>query len=128
MTKRIDHRNGTRIEIPPPSRKHPPVHPGSVLRADFMEPLGMSAARLAHGIGISAMHVGRILKGSHGVSAETALRLARFLGTSAEVWVELQARFDLDAVTKTHGRQIDRTIKPYKANHVTQGASVKKGD
>jgi addiction module HigA family antidote len=127
MAKRSREQADAQVRRSPARHDLPPVHPGEVLRVEFLEPLGLNAARLASGIGISAMHVGRILKGSHGVTPETALRLARFLGTPASRWVELQARYDLDAATRTHGPEIDRTIKPHKSNDASPRASVKKG-
>lgn len=93
-------------------RKHKPVHPGEVLRLDFLEPLGISAYRLARETGLSAQHVGRIVNGERGVTADTALRLARYFGTSAEVWMGLQTHFDLDTTADRKGREIARTVKP----------------
>lgn len=80
----------------PISRKLKPVHPGEVLRLDFLEPLGISAYRLAKEIGVSQQQLGRVLKGTRSVSADLALRLSRFFGTSARVWMGLQAQYDLD--------------------------------
>ncbi len=68
-------------------RKLPPVHPGEVLLEDFMKPHGLTAYRVAKDIGVPALRIHQIVKGERGISADTALRLARYFGTSAEVWV-----------------------------------------
>lgn len=98
-----------------PPRKHEPIHPGEVLRLDFLEPMGISGYRLAREVGVSPQQVGRLLKGTRGVSADMALRLARFLGTSAQVWMGLQAQYDLDLAEDESGGEIARTVRPYKA-------------
>lgn len=98
-----------------PAKKHKPVHPGEVLRHDFLEPMGVSAYRLAKGTGISAQHVGRILKGTRGISGDVALRLARFFGTSAHVWMGLQAQYELDVAEDRAGREIAKTVRPFEA-------------
>lgn len=72
------------------------VHPGEVLQEEFLTPLGMTAYRLAKALGIPESAVGEILHGKRGITAATALRLARFFGTSAELWVNLQAAYELD--------------------------------
>ena len=73
-----------------------PVHPGEVLRQDFLEPMGITAYRLAKETGMTALHIGRIIKGTRGISGDAALRFARYFGTSAQVWIGLQAQYDLD--------------------------------
>ncbi len=75
--------------------KRIPTHPGEILNEDFLKPLGMSQYRLARAIRVPPRRINEIVKGERGVSADTALRLARFFGTSAEVWMNLQARYDL---------------------------------
>ncbi len=99
----------------PTRNKHKPIHPGEVLRFDFMEPMGVSAYRLAKVTGISAQQLGRILKGTRGIGADVALRLARALGTSAQVWMGLQARYDLDVAQDLHGRLIEKQVRQIKA-------------
>ncbi|MEZ6235265.1 MAG: HigA family addiction module antitoxin [Phycisphaerales bacterium] len=95
--------------------KHPPIHPGEVLRGDFLQPLGISVYRLAKETGVSAQQLGRIVKGTRGVSGDLALRLARFFGTSAQVWMALQARYDLDLAQDESGREIEKRVKPFRA-------------
>lgn len=96
-----------------PDRQHKPVHPGQVLKLDFLEPMGITAYRLAKETGISAQHLGRIIKGKRNVTADIALRLARFFGTSAQVWMGLQTQHDLDLAQDQSGREIEATVKPW---------------
>ena len=93
------------------TKKHKPVHPGEILRLDFLEPLGISAYRLAKETGISAQHIGRIIKGTRGVSGDIALRLARLFGTSADLWMGLQARYELDVAEDLAGDEIRKRVK-----------------
>jgi antitoxin HigA-1 len=97
------------------TRKLKPVHPGEILRLDFLEPMGLSVYRLSKETGVSAQHLGRIVAGTRGITAEVALRLARFFGTSAQVWLGLQVEYDLDAAEDAAGQQIQRRVKPWKA-------------
>ncbi len=98
-----------------PTRKHKPVHPGEVLRHDFMEPLGITAYRLAKETGVSAQHIGRILKGTRGIGGDLALRLARYFGTSGLLWMNLQAQYELDVAEDAAGREIRERVRPHKA-------------
>jgi addiction module HigA family antidote len=95
--------------------KHKPIHPGEVLLHDFLEPLGISAYRLSQDIGVSAQQIGRITRGTRGISADLALRLARFFGTSPQVWMGLQSQYDLDIAEDAAGRTIQKRIRPFKA-------------
>ena len=76
--------------------KLPPIHPGEVLLEDFLLPLGVSQYRLAKDIAVPPRRVNEIVHGIRGISADTALRLARYFGTSAELWMNLQSRYDLE--------------------------------
>ena len=76
--------------------KLPPNHPGEVLLEDFLLPLGVSQYRLAKDIAVPPRRVNEIVHGIRGISADTALRLARYFGTSAELWMNLQSRYDLE--------------------------------
>ncbi len=78
------------------TRKLPPVHPGEVLLEDFLRPLGLSQYRLAKGLSVPPRRINEIVLGKRAVSADTALRLARFFGTSDRFWLNLQAGHDLD--------------------------------
>lgn len=83
-----------------------PIHPGEILRIEFLEPLGMSQYRLAQAIHVPAVRVSQIVRGRRGITSDTALRLARFFGNSATFWLNLQARYDLDRTEDAHGAEI----------------------
>lgn len=93
-------------------KKLKPVHPGEVLRLDFLEPMGLNANRLSIATGVSAQHWGRILKGTRGISADLAARLARYFGTSPQLWMGLQAQYDLDVIEDEKGREIEKRVRP----------------
>ena len=97
------------------NRKLAPVHPGDVLRLDFLEPLGLTAYRLAKDTGMTQQHIGRILLGTRGIGGDTALRLARYFGTSAQLWMNLQTAYDLDRAADELGDEIERRVQPRKA-------------
>lgn len=98
-----------------PPRKHKPVHPGEVLWADFLEPMGLSVYRLAKETGVSQQHLGKIVNGTRGISGEVALRLARFFGTSPQIWMGLQGQWELDVAEDRAGREIEKRVKPHVA-------------
>lgn len=75
-----------------------PIHPGEVLREDFMKPLGLSQNRLAHDLGVTPIRISRIVNGRRSITVDTAMRLARYFGTSAEVWLRLQVHYDLEII------------------------------
>jgi antitoxin HigA-1 len=85
--------------------KLPPVHPGEVLLEDFMKPLKLSAYRVAKDIGVSAIAISQLTRGRRSLSAQTALLLAKYFGTSPEVWIRLQGQYDLEVTrAKIHAR------------------------
>ena len=84
-----------------------PIHPGEVLREEFLLPMGLSANALAIAVQVPAPRINEVAREKRGVSADTALRLARYLGTSAEFWMGLQADYDL----KIGAREIKATLK-----------------
>lgn len=88
-----------------------PVHPGEILRHDFMEPLGLSATALAGAIGVTPARIGEIVRGRRGISAETALRLARYFGTDARNWMNLQQRYALERAARDKAAVLD-AIRP----------------
>jgi antitoxin HigA-1 len=88
------------------------THPGEVLSAEFLDPLGMSANALAMALRVPATRIGAIVKGERSVTADTALRLARFFGTSPEFWMNLQAMHDLTKARLEIGKTIERDIRP----------------
>lgn len=91
-------------------KKLAPIHPGEVLALDFMAPAGLSANQLALSLRIPANRITAIFAGKRGVTADTALRLARYFGTSAEVWMGLQADYDLQMERDLHGAEIERAV------------------
>jgi addiction module HigA family antidote len=95
--------------------KLPPIHPGEVLWEDFMKPLGLSQYRVAKDIGVSPIRISQIVHGKRAITADTAMRLARYFGTSAEVWLRLQARYDLEVAQEQLGERIKQEVRVLKA-------------
>ena len=93
------------------SERLAPVHPGEVLMKDFLEPMGLSQNRLALSIGVHPRRINEIVLGKRGVSADTALRLAKFFGTSPDVWLGLQKDYELDVAMDELGDRIDREVR-----------------
>jgi antitoxin HigA-1 len=91
------------------------THPGEVLSEEFLTPLGMSVNALALALRVPATRIGAIVKGERSVTADTALRLARFFGTSAEFWINLQAMYDLTKARRQSGVAIERDVRPWAA-------------
>jgi addiction module HigA family antidote len=98
-------------------RKIKPVHPGRILLEEFMEPAGITQYRLAQATGLSQMQVGNIIRGKRSISAETALRLERALGMSAQTWMNLQILYDLEKATLESGTQIRKTTERLNLRH-----------
>jgi len=94
-------------------KKLNPIHPGEVLAEEFLKPMGLSQNRFALNMGVPARRINEIVLGKRGISADTALRLARFFGTSAEFWMGLQAQYDLDETAETLGERLEREVKTY---------------
>ena len=88
-----------------------PIHPGEVLLEDFMKPLELSQYRLAHDIGVTPIRISQIVNGQRSITVDTALRLARYFSTSAEVWLRLQVRYDLEVAEKQLSKKINREVK-----------------
>ena len=77
-------------------KAHPPIHPGEILLEEFLEPMALSPYRLAKGIRVPARRINEIVHGKRGITADTALRLARYFATSERFWMNLQTRYDLE--------------------------------
>src|SRR5438045_2491048 len=88
-------------------RRMPPVHPGEILLEEFLKPLGLSQYRLAKGLSVPARRINEIVLGVRSITAETALRLARFFGTSERFWLNLQATYDLEVERDRMGSRLD---------------------
>ena len=90
-----------------------PIHPGEVLLEEFLKPMSISQNRLALNIGVPPRRINEIVLGKRGISADTALRLAKFFGTSAEFWLGLQAQYDLDVTAEELGDRLEQEVKAY---------------
>jgi addiction module HigA family antidote len=88
-----------------------PIHPGEVLLEDFMKPLGLSQYRLAHDLGVTPIRISQIVNGQRAITVDTAMRLARYFGTSAAVWLRLQVRYELEVAEKDLSERINREVK-----------------
>ena len=89
-----------------------PVHPGEVLREDYLVPLGMSANALAKALNVPAPRVNDVVRERRGVTADTAMRLARYFGGDARSWLNLQAAYDLRVAERANAKRIAREIAP----------------
>jgi addiction module HigA family antidote len=89
-----------------------PVHPGEVLREDFLKPLGLSANALARALHVPAPRINDVVLKRRGISADTAMRLARYFGGDARSWLNLQTAFDLRVAEISHAKRIAREISP----------------
>lgn len=94
----------------PPVTKLAPIHPGEILREEFLKPLGISQYRLAKDIRVPPRRINEIVHGVRSITADTALRLARYFGTSAAFWTNLQGRFDLEVEKDRLGSRLEREI------------------
>jgi addiction module HigA family antidote len=93
----------------------PPIHPGEILREEFLEPMGISQYRLAKSLSVPARRINEIVHGKRAVTADTAIRLARYFGTSPQFWMNLQGRYDLDVAADRLAERIKKEVHPYAA-------------
>jgi len=89
-----------------------PVHPGEVLREDFLRPAGLTANALAKALRVPAPRINDIVRERRGITADTAMRLARYFGGDAQSWLNLQTSYDLRVAEKANARKIDREVTP----------------
>ena len=94
------------------NRRLPPVHPGEILREDLLTPLGLSISSLARELRVPVTRMSEIVKGRRSITADTALRLARYLGTTPQLWMNLQTAYDLDVATRVSAGKITRAVNP----------------
>ena len=94
------------------TNKLPPIHPGEILHEEFMKPRRLSQNALARALNVPPRRVNEIVLEKRGITADTALRLARYFGTSAEMWTSLQADYDLRLVRYEKARTIEREVEP----------------
>lgn len=97
------------------TRRLPPVHPGEVLREELLVPLAISINRLGRDLRVPVTRMSEIVNGRRGITADTALRLARYFGTTAEFWMNLQAAYDLDVAQRASADRIVRDVHPREA-------------
>jgi antitoxin HigA-1 len=90
--------------------KQPPIHPGEILLEEFLEPMGISQYRLAKSISVPPRRINEIVHGTRSITADTALRLSRFFGTSERFWLNLQVRYDLEIEKDRLGDDLDREV------------------
>lgn len=89
-----------------------PVHPGEILREEYMVPLDLSANALAHALGVTPARINDIARERRGITADTALRLARYFGTDAQSWLNLQTAYDLRIAENEAGTTIEKEVTP----------------
>jgi len=94
-------------------RDFPPIHPGEILREEYLIPLGISQYRLAKDIHVPARRINEIVLEKRGISADTALRLGQYFGTTAQLWINLQSRYDLDVAREALAGKMEEEIKPF---------------
>jgi addiction module HigA family antidote len=90
----------------------PPIHPGKTIKEDILKPLNMSVNQLAKALAVDASRLNEIVRGRRSITADTALRLARYLGTSAEFWIGLQLDYELRSARQARLREIERAVTP----------------
>jgi addiction module HigA family antidote len=90
----------------------PPIHPGEILRADFMEPFGLSMNRLALDLRVPVTRIAEIVRERRGITPDTALRLARYFNTTPAFWLNLQSAYDLEIAQDKLSRTIEREVRP----------------
>ncbi len=93
-------------------RKLKPVHPGEVLLKDFIEPMGLTRYKVAKGTGVAQRRIDEICSGRRSMSADTALRLGRFFGMDAQIWMNLQAQFDLEVAQRELRSRLEAEVTP----------------
>jgi antitoxin HigA-1 len=92
-------------------RKLPPIHPGEILKEEFLDPLGLSQYRLAKDTSVPPRRINEIVRGMRAISADTALRLGRYFGTSEQFWLNLQTHYDLEVEKDRLGDRLNREVK-----------------
>ncbi|MGH7429794.1 MAG: HigA family addiction module antitoxin, partial [Candidatus Methylomirabilaceae bacterium] len=111
MPRRTKARKGAATRLPP-------VHPGEILLEEFLRPMGLSQYRLATDISVPPRRINEIVHGKRAISADTALRLARYFGTSDRFWLNLQVRFDLEVEKDLLGDRLEREVVARAAAHI----------
>lgn len=94
-----------------PSALVPPIHPGEILKEEFLEPLGLSQYRVAVDISVPPRRINEIVHGKRSISADTALRLARYFGTTDRFWLNLQTHYDLELQRDRLGKRLETEVR-----------------
>lgn len=110
MTRTMSRSRTTIEERKPAPGKLPPVHPGEVLLEEFLLPLGVSQYRLAKDTGVPPRRINEIVHGKRAITADTALRLSRYFGTSEPFWLNLQAHYDLEIAKDRLGKRLEEDV------------------
>jgi addiction module HigA family antidote len=111
LTDRMKSRSATTTRrLSMPRRAHPPIHPGEILETEYLEPLELSQYRLAKELSVPARRINEIVHGTRAISADTALRLARYFGTTDEFWLNLQMRYDLEVERDRLGPRLRKEV------------------
>ena len=92
------------------------IHPGEILKDEFLSPLALSQTQAAHGMGVPPRRINEIVLGKRSITADTALRLALYFGTTEYFWLNLQDEYDLENARLKNGHMITKTVKPYEAH------------
>ena len=95
------------------NKKLPPIHPGEILMEEFLEPMGISQYRLAKDIGVPAMRINKIVRGDRGISADTALRLARYFGMTVDFWTGIQVHYETELAKMRLGNRLEKEVKVF---------------
>lgn len=94
-------------------RKIHPIHPGEILKEEFLKPLGISEYRLAHDIGVPPRRINEIVHGDRAVTADTSLRFSRYFGMSAQFWMNLQSRYELERGNDLLASRLQKEVRPF---------------
>ncbi len=95
------------------TRPTPPIHPGEILLEEFLKPMGISQYKLAQDIGVPAMRINRIAREERGISADTALRLARYFGMSVEFWTGIQSHYEIEKAKMELADRLEKEVQVY---------------
>jgi len=100
-----------------------PIHPGEILFEEFMEPLGLNQRQLAQALGVNVTRINRIIRGKSAITADTALRLGRYFGTTAQLWLNMQSRYNLEKAKSESEAHINKIVKPRRKSGVSATAA-----
>ena len=109
-----------------PKRMYPPIHPGEMLKEEFLKPMRISQYRLAKDINVPPRRINEIVLGKRAISADTALRLSRYFGNSAEFWLGLQTHYELDVANDKLGNKLKKEVKIYNIKEIAVTPGLQK--